>query len=342
MPKRIRSTDPPNRTVAILAYDGLCTFEFGIAVEVFALPRPELGADWYRAMVVAVDPGPLSAMGGIRVSVDGDLSLLEAAGTIIVPGWRSAGAPVPEALCLALRAAHDRGARLVSICSGAFVLAAAGLLSGRDATTHWRYEAILAERHPDIRYRAGLLYVDHGDVLTSAGSAAGLDLCLHIVRKDFGAAIANQVAQRLVLSSHRDGAQKQVLERPVPTSHEGPRLSPLLDRLRGELDRDHALRDMADSVGMSLRTFIRRFQDMTGLSPGEWLLQERVARAEQLLTETAASVEDVATACGFPTAAALRYHFRNRLGVAPARYRREQGGGTIIPRQSDAGNNAPR
>jgi len=129
------------------------------------------------------------------------------------------------------------------------------------------------------------------------------------------------VAQRLVLSSHRDGAQKQVLDRPVPTEHEGPRLSPLLDRLRQELDRDHALRDLADSVGMSLRTFIRRFQDLTGLSPGEWLLRERVARAEQLLTQTPASVEDVATACGFPTAAALRYHFRNRLGTPPSRYR---------------------
>lgn len=311
-----------NRSVAILAYDGLCTFEFGIAVEVFALPRPELGPDWYKAIVVAAEPGPLSAMGGISITADGDLSLLADAGTIIVPGWRAAGAPVPEALCLALRAAHQRGCRLVSICSGAFVLAAAGLLAGRDATTHWRYEAILAERHPDIRYRPGLLYVDHGDVLTSAGSAAGLDLCLHIVRKDFGAAIANQVAQRLVLSSHRDGAQPQVLERPVPVEHEGRRLSPLLDRLRQELDREHALRDLAGSVGMSLRTFIRRFHELTGLSPGEWLLRERVARAEQLLAETDASIEDVATACGFPTAAALRYHFRNRVGMAPNRYRR--------------------
>ncbi|MFV3130152.1 transcriptional regulator FtrA [Niveispirillum sp. KHB5.9] len=324
MPKRSSLPSTANRTVAILAYDGLCTFEFGIAVEVFGLPRPEMGPDWYRAKVVAVEPGPLSATGGITVAADGDLSLLADAGTIIVPGWRAAGAAVPEELCLALRTAHERSARLVSICSGAFVLAAAGLLSGRDATTHWRYEAILAERHPDIRYRPGLLYVDHGDVLTSAGSAAGLDLCLHIVRKDFGAAIANQVAQRLVLSSHRDGAQKQVLERPVPTEHEGRRLSPLLDRLRQELDREHALRDLADSVGMSLRTFIRRFQELTGLSPGEWLLRERVARAEQLLAETGASVEDVATSCGFPTAAALRYHFRNRVGMAPNRYRQSR------------------
>lgn len=325
MPKRPAATIKPRHTVAILAYDGLCTFEFGIAVEVFALPRPELGPDWYRAQVVAAEPGLLSAMGGIRISADGDLSLLAAADTIIVPGWRAAGAPVPAPLCQALRDAHANGARLVSICSGAFVLAAAGLLSGRDATTHWRYEAILAERHPDIRYRPGLLYVDHGDVLTSAGSAAGLDLCLHIVRKDYGADIANQVAQRLVLPAHRDGGQPQVLSRPVPTAHEGPRLSPLLDRLRQELDRDHAIRDMADSVGLSVRTFIRRFHDLTGLSPGEWLLQERVTRAEQLLADGTSSVEDVATACGFPTAAALRYHFRNRLGMAPSRYRQRQG-----------------
>lgn len=315
---------PPNRLVAIVAYDGLCTFEFGIAVEIFCLPRPEMGADWYRGVVAAAEPSPLRAVGGVRVMADGDLSMLTDAGTIIIPGWRDAGAPVPVALIEALRSAHGRGARLVSICSGAFVLAAAGLLSGRAATTHWRYQEILADRHPDVQYRPGVLYVDHGDVLTSAGSAAGLDLCLHIVRRDFGADAANMVARRLVLSAHRDGAQPQVLERPVPTDHEGPRLSPLLDRLRHELDREHPVREMADSVGMSMRTFIRRFNDLTGLSPGEWLLRERVARAEQLLAATGVRVEDVATSCGFPTAAALRYHFRNRIGVAPSRYQRKR------------------
>jgi AraC family transcriptional activator FtrA len=311
----------PNRLVVALAYDGLCTFEFGVAVEVFGLNRPEMGADWYRFAVAAVEPGPLRALGGIRVMADGGLDLLEAAGTIVIPGWRAPDAPVPPALVDAVRGAHARGARLVSICSGLVVLIAAGLLEGKRATTHWRYAEALKARHPGIRFDADVLYVDEGQVLTSAGSAAGIDLCLHLVRTDFGPQAANRVARRLVVPARREGGQAQFVERPVPPVPEGARLSPLLDRMRERLAGPQPLGMLAAEAGMSERTFLRRFKAATGLAPGEWLLEARIARTRDLLEETALSVEAVALACGFSGAAALRHHFRRRMGLSPTGYR---------------------
>ncbi|KAA2237311.1 transcriptional regulator FtrA [Salinarimonas soli] len=306
------NTAPPNRLVVALAYDGLCTFEFGVAVEVFGLARPEMGPDWYRFAVAAVEPGPFRALGGIQVTADGGLDLLEAAGTIIVPGWRGVEA---------VRRAHARGARLVSICSGLVVLIAAGLLEGRRATTHWRYAEALRARHPGIRFDPDVLYVDEGQVLTSAGSAAGIDLCLHLVRTDFGPEAANRVARRLVVPAHREGGQAQFVERPVPPAREGARLSPLLDRMRERLAAPQPLAALAAEAGMSERTFLRRFKAATGLTPGEWLLDARIARARDLLEETALSIEAIAPACGFPGAAALRHHFRRRMGLSPTAYR---------------------
>lgn len=311
----------PNRLVVALAYDGLCTFEFGVAVEVFGLARPEMGPDWYRFAVAAAEPGPLRALGGIRVLADGGLDLLEEAGTILIPGWRGLDAPVPADLVAAVRRAHARGARLVSICSGLVVLIAAGLLSGRRATTHWRYAAALSERHPDIRFDADVLYVDEGQVLTSAGSAAGIDLCLHLVRRDFGPAIANRVARRLVVPAHREGGQAQFIERPVPPAREGARLGPLMERMRERLAEPQALSDLAAQAGMSERTLLRRFKAATGLTPGEWLVDARVARARDLLEETRLSVDAVAAACGFGLAATLRHHFARRVGLSPSQYR---------------------
>ena len=227
MPKRaLRRKPPGNRLVVALAYDGLCTFEFGVAVEIFGLDRPEMGADWYRFRVAAADAGPMRAMGGIRVSVDGGLSLLERAGTIIVPGWRGADQPVPAPLVRALRRAHAKGARLLSFCSGVFVLAATGLLDGRRATTHWRYTERLAQAYPRIGVVADVLYVDEGSLLTAAGTAAGIDLSLHLIRRDWGTAAANSVARRLVVPPHRDGGQAQFIEAPVPAAREGGRLGP--------------------------------------------------------------------------------------------------------------------
>ncbi|HEY8383050.1 MAG TPA: transcriptional regulator FtrA [Microvirga sp.] len=312
---------PPNRLVVALAYDGLCTFEFGCAVEVFGLHRPEMGPDWYAFAVAAVDQGPLRAVGGIRVMADGGLDLLESAGTIIVPGWRGAREPVPPALVDALLRAHARGARLVSICSGVFVLAAAGLLSGKRATTHWHHVAALNELYPDIRVEPDVLYVDEGQVLTSAGSAAGLDLCLHLVRRDFGPDVTNRLARRLVVPPHREGGQAQFIERPVPPAREGARLGPLLERMRARLEREQTIPDLAREAGMSTRTFLRRFKAATGTTPGEWLLGERLGQARELLEAGSASIDDIAAACGFGSPATLRHHFRERLGTSPAAYR---------------------
>lgn len=196
----IPSVTLSHHRVVALAYDGLCTFEFGVAVEIFGLPRPEMGERWYRFAVAAVDEGELRATGGIRLMTDGGMALLGEADTIVVPGWRGIDSPVPPRLCEALVAAHARGCRIISICSGVFVLAAAGLLNGRQATTHWRYTDQLRARFPQIEVVDDVLYVGAEGVMTSAGSAAGIDLCLHLVREDFGLDAANLVARRLVVS----------------------------------------------------------------------------------------------------------------------------------------------
>src|SRR5882672_9282324 len=209
------------RRVVALAYDRLATFEFGIVVEVFGLPRPEIKVPWYRFEVCALDRGPLRATGGVTIRAGAGLGALSRAGTIIIPGWRDPEERPPEALLTALRAAHARGARLVTICSGVFVLAAAGLLDGRRATTHWRYVERLRSLHPQIRVEPDVLYVDEGSILTSAGSAAGIDLCLHVVRRDYGAEIANQVARRLVMPPHRDGGQAQYVQDPIRSDASG-------------------------------------------------------------------------------------------------------------------------
>lgn len=320
MPNLADRPGPANRNVVALAYDGLCTFEFGVAVELFGLPRPEMGPDWYAFATAAVEPGPLRGLGGVQVVADGGLELVERAGTIIAPGWRGADRPVPQPLVEALRAAHANGARVMSICSGVFVLAAAGLLAGRRATTHWRHVDTLRALHPDIEVLPDVLYVDEGDVMTSAGSAAGLDLGLHLVRRDFGPEAANTVARRLVIPPHRDGGQAQFIQRPVPTAHEASRLSPILDRLRADLAREHTVKALADAAGMSPRTFLRRFEAATGMTPARWLLAERLARARDLLETTPAGVERIAQAVGFG-AAALRHHFRKTLATTPQAYR---------------------
>lgn len=322
MPKIRTSAGPANPLVIAVAYDGLCTFEFGCAAEVFGLPRPEMGDGWYRFAVASVEPGPLRATGGVRVMVDGALDLLAEAGTVIVPGWRSVDAPVPEALTVALRDAHARGARILSLCSGAFVLAAAGLLEGRDATTHWRYADQLIARHPGLRFVPDVLYVDAGSVLTAAGSAAGLDLCLHLVRRDWGPEVANRIARRLVVPAHRQGGQAQYVERPVPRERAGGScLGPLLDRVRGALDQDWPVERLAAEAALSPRGLHRHFRAATGQSPGAWLVAERVARARELLEVTAIPIEELALFCGFGSAATLRHHFRTVLGSSPAAYR---------------------
>ena len=317
---------PRNRSVAVLAYDGLCTFEFAIAVEVFALRRPELGVPWYDFQVCAADRGALRAEGGVTLQVQRGLRAIEGAGTVVVPGWRrNLDEPIPEPVLVALRRAHARGARLVSICSGAFVLAATGLLDGLRATTHWRYARAFAERFPRVKLVPDVLYVDEGQLLTSAGSAAGLDLCMHLVRKDYGAAIANQVARRLVIAPHREGGQAQFVPEPIAPTEAGSPLAPALDWALQNLREPISVRRLARRAGMSERTFCRRFHAQTGTSPARWLIGQRVIAAQRLLETTPLPVEAIADRTGMGTAANLRHQFRARVRTTPTQYRRTFG-----------------
>lgn len=305
--------------VAAIAYDGLCTFEFGIVVELFGLPRPEFSS-WYDFVVCAADAGPLRTVGGLTVTAGRDLTALRRAQTIVVPGWRDADERPPAALVDALVAAHRRGARLLSICSGVFVLAATGLLDGRRATTHWRYAAALARQYPRIMIDPDVLYVDDGKILTSAGSAAGIDLCLHIIRRDFGARVANVVARRLVMPPHREGGQAQFVPSPVG-DEERPWLARLFEWAQRHLDEPLPVARLAREACVSKRTLTRRFADTAGVSPTEWVVGLRVGKAKDLLETTTRSVEQIAASCGFGSAAAMRHHFRSRVRMSPARYR---------------------
>ena len=307
--------------VVALVTDGLCTFEFACAAEVFGLPRPELGPHWYRFATCSVDGRPVRGQYGIAMDVDGGLERVASAGTVVVPGWPDVDAPVPDALIRALVGAHANGARLVSICSGAFALAATGLLDGARATTHWRHADALARRHPGVDVDPAVLYVDAGSVLTSAGSAAGLDLCLHLVRRDHGPDVASHVARRLVVPPHRDGGQAQRVERAVDRG-DATSLAPLLDELQARLAEPWRAAELARRAGASERSFLRRFRAATGTTPGEWLSAARVDAARELLETTALPVERVAERVGLGTAATLRHHFRRRVGTSPADYRR--------------------
>lgn len=314
----------PNRLVAALVYEGLATFEFGIAAEVFGLARPEAGPGWYRFVPCAVEPGPLRAEGGLYVSAPAGLEALADAGTIVVPGWPVDAGPPDARLVGALRDAAARGARILSICTGAFLLAAAGLLDGRRATTHWRFADRFRQAFPDVELLPGVLYVDEGNLLTSAGSAAGIDLLLHVVRTDFGAAVANGVARRLVVPAHRNGGQAQFIERPVAPRPDG-RLAPMLDRMREALTEPMTIASLARDAAMSERTFLRRFREMTGTTPSAWLLDARIEAAKQFL-EVGQPTETVAAAAGFGSAATMRMHFRNRVGISPSEYRQRFAG----------------
>jgi len=324
MPNRSRPQSPErryrprNNVVAVLAYDGVSTFELGIAAEMFGLT--EAGRARYRVVICADGPGRRLAGSGVRIIADAGLETLARAGTIIVPGWQDIEARPSDELLAALRRAHARGVRIASICSGVFVLAAAGLLDGRRVTAHWANAAALAKKYPRLEVDPDVLYVDHGDIMTSAGRAAGLDLCLHIIRRDHGAEVANDVARRFVVAPHRDGGQAQFIARPV--QKEGDPLTHLFDWALRHLDLDLSIDSLAARAHMSRRTFIRRFGEATGCAPGEWVLQARVSRARELLETGDTSIEDIATSVGFGSADTLRHHFRARMRTTPNRYRR--------------------
>lgn len=310
----------PNDRVVAVVYDGLCGFEFGVATELFGLARPELDVDWYEFEGVSIDAGPLRMTGGVTLEAPTDLGRVDAAGTIVLPGWRDPAERPPQKLLDALIVAHGAGARIMSICSGVFVLAATGLLDGYSATTHWRYTQQLQASYPEIDVQPDVLYVDNGQTLTSAGSAAGLDLGLHLIRRDYGAAVANQVARRLVVPPHRDGGQAQfITERVSQTSSSD--LTATLNWALERLEQSLTVTDLAGRSAMSPRTFARRFVADVGVSPHKWLSRQRVLRAQELLETTDLGIDAVAHACGLGTAANLRHHFEREMQTTPTRYR---------------------
>lgn len=324
MTTTILPMSPSNRSVVALAYDNLCLFEFAVASELFGLERPELGVDWYDFSVVPVDSGALRTLGGITVDAKGGLEQLASAGTIIIPGWRERDATAPTELLDALRAAHDNGARLMSICSGVFLLAATGLLDGAAATTHWMYVDELRDRYPSIDVQPDILYVDNGSVLTSAGSAAGIDLGLHLIRRDYGPAVANEVARRMVVPAHRDGGQAQFIQRSVIVEDDVS-ISRTLDWALEHLEDVLTVSALAQHAQTSERTFVRRFSEATGSTPHQWITRNRMLRARDLLESTTLSIERVAQQSGLGSAANLRNHFGREFHTTPSRYRRTFG-----------------
>jgi AraC family transcriptional regulator, transcriptional activator FtrA len=306
--------------VAVVTYDGLCTFEFGIAVEVFGLSRPEFDFPWYQFAVVSAEAQRSKAIGGIVIEATAGLSALGKARTIVIPGWRDRTERPPENLLKAISAASARGARCLSICSGVFVLAAAGLLRGKRATTHWRHMSDLKRLYPDIEVEEDVLYVDEGNVITSAGSAAGIDACVHLVRRDFGSKIANAVARRLVMPPHREGGQAQYVAAPMQ-ARPGRTISAAMDWARERLNEPITVAALAGYAAMSERTFLRRFQEGMGLSPLAWLQRERMFRAQELLETSDHALDGIAAQCGYRSTETFRAAFKRGLGTSPASYR---------------------
>ncbi|MEV8488366.1 helix-turn-helix domain-containing protein [Streptomyces sp. NPDC052002] len=327
--------------VAVLLFSGGPIFESSIPLSVFGIDRQDAGVPRYRLLVCAGEEGPLRTTGGLELTAPYGLEAISRAGTVVVPAWRSITSPPPAAALDALRRAHEEGARIVGLCTGAFVLAAAGLLDGRPATTHWMYAPTLAKRYPSVHVDPRELFVDDGDVLTSAGTAAGIDLCLHIVRTDHGSEAAGALARRLVVPPRRSGGQERYLDRSLPEEIGSDPLAEVVAWALEHLHEQFDVETLAARAYMSRRTFDRRFRSLTGSAPLQWLITQRVLQAQRLLETSDYSVDEVAGRCGFRSPVALRGHFRRQLGSSPASYRaayrarRPQpdpvGGGVAVP-----------
>ncbi|WP_394830416.1 helix-turn-helix domain-containing protein [Pendulispora rubella] len=311
------------RTVAVVAFDRISPFHLSVPCIVFEEEAPGALAQHYRLRVCAAERGPLRATSGFELRMERGLPALSHADIIIVPSWRNLEERPPEALLSALRRAHARGAILVGLCFGAFVIADTGLLDGRSATTHWQAAPAFARRFPSIRLQSDVLYVDEGDILTSAGAAAGIDCCLHLVRKQCGAEIANHVARRLVVAPHRQGSQAQYIEHPATDVPRGHHLTELLDWARAHLHEPLDVDGLAARVAMSRRSFTRHFRKLTGTSVTQWLLEQRLFLAQRLLETTDDSIERIAEASGFGGAVSLRQHFSAAYTTTPSAWRRE-------------------
>ena len=314
---------PKQKRVAILTYPDLCTFEFGCAVELFALPRPDIRS-WYQTDIVALQKEAVTATGGFHVSSDVVLSPETGFANydmVVVAGWSGVEVKVPADLIQSLQAFHQSGGTLISFCSGAFVLAATGLLNQKNATTHWRYEESFRKKFPRINFQENVLYTEEDRLYTSAGSASALDLGLHIIRKDYGASIANEIAKRLVISPQREGGQAQYAKQSIALkpNHLSSSMQWAVDNLQSTI----TINQMAERACLSRRSFDRHFRSNLGISPKEWLTRQRIRLAREYLESSTISIDQIAEQSGFGTAMNLRHHFSQVLGVSPSHYRRQ-------------------
>jgi AraC family transcriptional regulator, transcriptional activator FtrA len=310
--------------VGAVAFEGISLFHLAVPCLVFGEDRTQLGLPHFDFRICAPDrTRPLGTVGGAGLVVPHGLEGLVGADIVIVPSWLGADVTVPDTMTRAIAEAHRAGALVIGLCLGTFVLAAAGILSGQGATTHWAATDRLAAAYPDIRIEPNVLYVDSGRVITSAGVAAALDCCLHVVRRMFGASLAQRLARRIVLPPHRQGGQAQFIERPLPVVESDQRLSRALQHVLVDPAASHSLDSVASVAGLSRRTFTRRFQKQLGVSFSRWLAAHRVSLAQQILETTTHSIEDVARLSGLGTSASLRQHFRASLNTTPDGYRRE-------------------
>ncbi|WP_138444174.1 GlxA family transcriptional regulator [Sinomonas susongensis] len=306
------------RSVAVIALPGLHSFEFGVVCEVFGLRRAGLPAFDFR--ICTERPGLLQTDVGVSILVDSGLDAADDADLVIMTPY-DRGRPLPPTVAEVLRRADSRRARILSVCAGAFALAEAGILNGRRATTHWQHSRELAAEFPEVTVDENVLYVEDGNVITSAGTAAGIDASLHLIRTEFGAKVASAIARGMVVPPHREGGQAQYIDRPVPTQR-GDTMENLLVWMAEHLDAELPVSRLASRMHMSERTFARRFREETGATPAAWVNSQRLLRAQNLLEETDLSIDAVASAAGFGQAVLLRHHFHKRLGVSPAAYRR--------------------
>lgn len=309
------------RTAAVLAFPGISPFHLSVPLMVFGGVGVRSVEAAYRTVTVAEEPGPVRTAAGLDLVVTEGLDALATADLVVIPSWEPDLAPSAPLLD-AVRSAHARGARILGLCLGAFVVAASGIAEGREVSTHWSAGPQLAARHPELTVRCEALWTDLGDVVTSAGVAAALDCCLHIVRTELGSAVAADLARSLVMAPHREGSQAQFLSRPLAADRNGDEIDQAIAWALGRLSESTPIDDWAGAVHLSRRTFTRRFRDRTGTSPGDWLLQRRLDEARRLLEASDLPVDAVAHRTGFGSAVTLRHHFRARYGTTPGAHRR--------------------
>jgi transcriptional regulator GlxA family with amidase domain len=308
-------------SIAVIAFDRISPFHLAGPCVVFGESHP--GCPTFDFKVCSAESGKLHTSCGFDIAVHFGLSALKKADIIIVPSWRDPDEKPPSALLKALNAAYARGAKIVGLCLGAFVLAEAGLLQGRTATTHWAFAQDFAQRYPEVKLNADVLYVEDRGIVTSAGTAAGIDCCLYLLRHLHGSQVANSVARRLVVPPHRQGGQAQFIEQPMPKTLADSRLSELFDWIRENLHLTHNVDALAERALMSRRTFTRQFKLLTGMGFVSWVLVERLAYAQRLLESTSGSIEVVAERTGFGSPESLRLHFRRQFGIAPSEWRKQ-------------------